>query len=185
MNNLPEPPDGAQQSPALSPAVAMKKNTCSLTLICLAGLILAGCQSAPVAVAPVAKPKMVSAAEHDTLYNNISVSEAKGVSSPFKTEKGTVFPDNKMGYKLILSGDVSMPNLLATQLDTKDIQVQMRIYNRGDYDQTLNIICARGEDRSTYQARGVLFPANRARDIKFTVSEQDSQNLSLIVTPSR
>lgn len=161
----------------------MKKNYSYLTLFSIAGLILAGCQSAPVAVAPVAKPKPV-AVEHDTLYNNISVSEAKGVSSPFETERGTVFPENKMGYKLILSSDVSMPKLLATQLVTTDIQVQIRIYNRGDYDQTLNIVCARGEDRNTYQARGVMFPANRARDIKFTVSEQDSQNLSLIVTRS-
>ena len=184
MNNLPGLRDGVQQSPSLTPTVAMKKNTHVLTLISMAGLILAGCQSAPLAVAPVVKPK-VAAVEHDTLYNNISVSEAKGVSSPFKTEKGTVFPENKMGYKLILSSDVSMPNLLATQLDTKDILVQMRVYNRADYDQTLNIFCARGEDRSTYQARGVFFPANRARDIKFTVSEQDSQNLSLIVTPTR
>ncbi len=162
----------------------MKKTSSILTLIGLAGLILAGCQSAPVAVVPAAKPK-VAATEHDTLYNNISVSEAKGVSSPFRTEKGTVFPENKMGYKLILSSDVSMPNLLATQLVSTEIQVQMRVYNRADYDQTLNIFCARGEDRSTYQARGVFFPANRARDIKFTVSEQDSQNLSLIVTPAR
>ena len=162
----------------------MNKNSHSLILISIAGLILAGCQSAPVAVAPVVKPKPV-AVEHDTLYNNISVSEAKGVSSPFKTERGTVFPENKMGYKLILSGDVSMPNLLATQLPTSDILVQIRIYNRGDYDQTLNIVCARGEDRNSYQAMGVFFPANRARDIKFTVTELDSQNLSLIVTRSR
>jgi hypothetical protein len=162
----------------------MKKNSFSVTLISIAGLILAGCQSAPMAVAPVVKPKPL-AVEHDTLYTNISVSEAKGVSSPFKTEKGTVFPENKMGYKLILSGDVSMPNLLATQLSTSDILVQMRIYNRGDYPQTLDIVCARGEDRNSYQALGVSFPANRARDIKFTVTEQDSQNLSLIVTRSR
>jgi hypothetical protein len=146
-------------------------------------LILAGCQSAPVVVAPPPKPKPV--ADKDRLYNNIVVSEAKGVSSPFKTEKGTVFPENKMGYKLILTSDVSMPHLLATQLDSSDIQVQMRIYNRGDYDRVLNIVCARGEDHSTYQAMGVLFPANRARDIKFTVSEADSQNLSLIVTNAR
>lgn len=161
------------------------KTLFSLTSICIAGLIVAGCQTAPVVVAPKAKPTAAAVVDQETLYNNISVSEAKGVSSPFKTEKGTVFPENKMGYKLILSGDVSMPNLLATQLTTADILVQMRIYNRGDYDQTLNIVCARGEDRSTYQARGVIFPANRARDIKFTVSEQDSQNLSLIVTPVR
>jgi len=163
----------------------MMKTTYALSLICMAGLMLAGCQSAPEAVvAPKAKPKPV-AAEYETFYNNISVSEAKGVSAPFKSDKGTVFPENKMGYKLILSSDVSMPNLLATQLETTEIQVQIRIYNRGDYDQTLNIFCARGEDRSTYQARGVFFPANRARDIKFTISQQDSQNLSLIVTPTR
>jgi hypothetical protein len=163
----------------------MNKNSCILTSISLAALILAGCQSAPVAVAPVVKPKPVAVVEHEAVYDNISVSEAKGVSSPFKTDKGTVFPENKMGYKLILCSDVSMPNLLASQLVSAEIQVQMRIYNRADYDQTLNIVCARGEDRSTYQARGVFFPANRARDIKFTVSEQDSQNLSLIVTPTR
>ena len=162
----------------------MKKNSCLLSLICIASLMLTACQTTPEVVAPVAqKPKPV-AVEHDTLYSNIVVSEAKGVSSPFKTEKGTVFPENKMGYKLILSSDVSMPNLLATQLDSTEIQVQMRIYNRGDYDQTLNIVCARGEDRSTYQAMGVFFPAKRARDIKFTVSEADSQSLSLIVKPS-
>jgi hypothetical protein len=163
----------------------MKKNTCLLTTFCIASLILTGCQTAPVVAAPVVqKPKAV-VVEHETLYNNISVSEAKGVSAPFKSEKGTVFPENKMGYKLILASDVSMPNLLATQLANSEIMVQMRIYNRGDYDRTLNIFCARGEDRSTYQALGVSFPANRARDIKFTVSEQDSQNLSLIVTPTR
>ena len=162
----------------------MKKNSRPFSLLGVVILLLAGCQTAPVATAPAAKPK-AAAGEHDTVYTNISVSEAKGVSSPFKTEKGTVFPENKMGYKLILTSDVSMPNLLATQLNNANILVQMRIYNRGDYDQTLNIICARGDDRSTYQANGVLFPANRARDIKFTVSEQDSQNLSLIVTRSR
>ncbi len=160
------------------------KNFLPVRLFSVVGLlILAGCQTAPVAVAPAPKPK--AAAEKERLYNNISVSEAKGVSSPFKTEKGTVFPENKMGYKLILTSDVSMPNLLATQLDSSDIQVQMRIYNRGDYDRVLNIVCARGEDHSTYQAMGVMFPANRARDIKFTVSEADSQNLSLIVTNAR
>jgi hypothetical protein len=158
----------------------MMKNFHPLTILGLAGLLLAGCQSAPVTATVVAKPKPV--VEQEKLYTNISVSEAKGVSAPFKSEKGTVFPENKMGYKLILTGDVSMPNLLATQLESKDIQVQMRIYNRGDYDRVLNIVCARGEDHSTYQAMGVFFPANRARDIKFTVSEQDSQNLSLIVT---
>ena len=152
-----------------------------LGILCLA---LAGCQTAPEVKAPVAKAKSAQS-EQDTLYTNMSVSEAKGVSSPFKTEKGTVFPENKMGYKLILTSDVSMPNLLATQLNNTNLLVQIRIYNRGDYDQVLNIICARGDDRSTYQANGVLFPANRARDIKFTVSEQDSQNLSLIVTRSR
>jgi len=162
----------------------MKKNSRTFSLLGIVGLILAGCQTAPVTTAPAAKPKS-AAIEHETVYNNISVSEAKGVSSPFKTEKGTVFPENKMGYKLILSSDVSMPNLLATQLNNSNIMVQMRIYNRGDYDQTLNIVCARGEDRNSYQANGVIFPANRARDIKFTVSEQDSQNLSLIVTRSR
>ncbi len=160
------------------------KNLPTPRLFSLLGLLIfAGCQTAPVAVAPAAKPKAV--ADADRLYNNIMVSEAKGVSSPFKTEKGTVFPENKMGYKLILTSDVSMPHLLATQLDSTDIQVQMRIYNRGDYDRVLNIVCARGEDRSTYQALGVLFPANRARDIKFTVNEADSQNLSLIVTNAR
>lgn len=158
----------------------MKKNYLPLTLLAMAGLFLTGCETAPMAAAPAAKPKPV--VEQERLYNNISVSEAKGVSSPFKTERGTVFPENKMGYKLILTSDVSMPNLLATRLESKDIQVQMRIYNRGDYDRVLNIVCARGEDRSTYQAMGVSFPANRARDIKFTVSELDSQNLSLIVT---
>jgi len=147
-------------------------------LVC--AIIFAGCQTAPVAVAPAHKAKAV--AETEELYNNISVSEAKGVSSPFKMERGTVFPENKMGYKLILTSDVSMPNLLATQLESTNIQVLMRIYNRGDYDRVLNIVCARGEDHSTYQAMGVRFPANRARDIRFTVSEEDSQNLSLIVT---
>jgi hypothetical protein len=161
----------------------MKKTSLTYTIISLTGLLLAGCQSAPVAVVPPPKPKPV-VVEQETQYQNISVSAAKGVSSPFKTEKGTVFPENKMGYKLILSSDVSMPNLLATQLPSSDIQVLMRIYNRGE-DQTLNIICARGEDRSTYQAHGVFFPANRARDIKFTVSQADSQNLSLIVAPTR
>jgi hypothetical protein len=161
----------------------MKKTFLTFTLVSLAGLMLVGCQTAPVAVAP-AKPKPVAAVEEETLYKNISVSQAKGVSSPFKTDRGTVFPENKMGYKLILSSDVSMPDLLATQLPSSDIQVLMRIYNRGE-DQTLNIICARGEDRSTYQAHGVFFPANRARDIKFTVTQADSQNLSLIVAPSR
>ena len=136
----------------------MKKTTCILTTICIASLILTGCQTAPeVAAKPAAKAPKPAAVEQDTLYNNISVSEAKGVSSPFKTAKGTIFPENKMGYKLILTSDISMPNLLATQL----------------------------ADRSTYQALGVFFPANRARDIKFTVSEQDGQNLSLIVTPTR
>ena len=164
----------------------MKKTTCILTTICIASLILTGCQTAPeVAAKPAAKAPKPAAVEQDTLYNNISVSEAKGVSSPFKTAKGTIFPENKMGYKLILTSDISMPNLLATQLADKEIMVQMRVYNRGDYDRTLNIFCARGEDRSTYQALGVFFPANRARDIKFTVSEQDGQNLSLIVTPTR
>ena len=162
----------------------MKKISLVLSLVCLASLLLAGCQTAPVAVVAPVKPKPVAVVEQDTVYTNMSVSEAKGVSSPFKTEKGTVFPENKMGYKLILSSDVSMPNLLATQLPSTDIQVLIRIYNRGD-DQTLNIICARGEDRNTYQAHGVFFPANRARDIKFTISQQDSQNLSLIVTPTR
>jgi len=162
----------------------MKKNISLAILIILAGLTFAGCETAPVAPAPAKKPK-AAVVEHERLYNNISVSEAKGVSSPFKTEKGTVFPENKMGYKLILTSDVSMPNLLATQLDSKEILVQMRIYNRADFDQVLNIVCARGEDRSTYQATGVVFPANRARDIKFTVSEQDSQNLTLIVTQAR
>ena len=185
MNNLPVTPGGVHESPALTPAVAMKKNTILLSTICIASLILMGCQTAPEVVAPVAKKPKAAVAEHETLYNNISVSEAKGVSSPFKTEKGTVFPENKMGYKLILTSDVSMPNLLATQLATTEIMVQMRISNRGDYDRTLNIFCARGEYRSTYQALGVFFPANRARDIKFTVSEQDSKNLSLIVTPTR
>jgi hypothetical protein len=162
----------------------MSKNFLLCTLISMASLIFAGCETAPVAPAPVKKPK-AAAVEQERLYNNISVSEAKGVSSPFKTEKGTVFPENKMGYKLILTSDVSMPNLLATQLDSKEILVQMRIYNRADYDQVLNIVCARGEDHSTYQATGVMFPANRARDIKFTVNEQDSQNLTLIVTQAR
>jgi hypothetical protein len=184
MNNLPEPSDGVQQSPLLTHVIAMKKNYPVLSLISIAVVLLAGCQTAPepVVAKPKAKPVVT---EQETLYNNISVSEAKGVSAPFKSEKGTVFPENKMGYKLILSGDVSMPNLLATQLENTQIQVQIRIYNRGDYDQTLNIFCARGEDRSTYQARGVFFPAKRARDIKFTVSQQDSGNLSLIVTPTR
>ncbi|RFC51357.1 MAG: hypothetical protein DUW69_000165 [Verrucomicrobia bacterium] len=185
MNNLPTAPDAVHQSPALTPAVAMKKNTVLLATLCLASLILMGCQTVPEVVGPMAKKPKAAAVEHDTLYNNISVSEAKGVSSPFKAEKGTVFPENKMGYKLILTSNVSMPNLLATQLATTEIMVQMRIYNRGDYDRTLNIFCARGEDRSTYQALGVFFPANRARDIKFTVTEQDSRNLSLIVTPTR
>jgi hypothetical protein len=162
----------------------MKKISFAFTLISLAGLFLAGCQTAPVAVVAAPKPKPVVVEQQETQYQNISVSAAKGVSSPFKTDRGTVFPENKMGYKLILSSDVSMPNLLATQLPSTDIQVLMRIYNRGE-DQTLNIICARGEDRDTYQAHAVFFPANRARDIKFTVSQADSQNLSLIVAPTR
>lgn len=173
-----------KQSLVLSARVAMKKHCSHLIVIGVIGLVLAGCQSAPVVSNSKAKAKTAAALEHDTLYTNISISEAKGISSPFKTEKGTVFPDNKMAYKLILTSDISMPSLLATQLVSTDLMVQMRIYNRGDYDQTLDIVCARGEDRNSYQARGVLFPANRARDIKFTVSEQDSQNLSLIVTRS-
>lgn len=161
----------------------MKKNLLPL-VFSLAVALLAGCQSTPTTLSRAPKAKVV-VADHETLYSNISVSEAKGISEPFKTEKGAVFPENKMGYKLILTSDVSMPNLLATQLPNSNILVQMRIYNRGDYSQTLNIICARGEDRSTYQANGVVFPANRARDIRFTVNEQDSQNLSLIVTNAR
>ncbi|MEO6874788.1 MAG: hypothetical protein ABI222_08195, partial [Opitutaceae bacterium] len=123
----------------------MKKNFPLLTLLSIAGLILAGCETAPVATstAPKAKTAVGTTADRERLYDNISVSEAKGVSSPFKTEKGTVFPENKMGYKLILTSDVSMPNLAATILDSNDIQVLMRVYNRGDYDQTLNIVCAR------------------------------------------
>ena len=160
----------------------MKKNL-HLTVFSITAVLLAGCQSAGT-VTRAAKPKS-AAIDQETLYSNISVSEAKGISSPFKTEKGTVFPENKMGYKLILTSDISMPNLLATQLPNTDILVQMRIYNRADNTQTLNIVCARGEDRSTYQANGVVFPANRARDIRFTVNEQDSQNLTLIVTNSR
>ena len=162
----------------------MKKNFLVCMMIGLSGLFFGGCETAPVTPAPV-KKAAPAAVEKERLYDNISVSEAKGVSSPFKTERGTVFPENKMGYKLILTSDVSMPNLLATQLESKEILVQMRIYNRADSDQVLNIVCARGEDRSTYQARGVVFPANRARDIKFTVSEQDSQSLTVIVTQAR
>jgi len=60
----------------------MKKTPFSLLLVSLSGLILAGCQTAPVAVAP-AKPKPVAAVQEDTVYKNMSVSEAKGVSSPF------------------------------------------------------------------------------------------------------
>ena len=167
------------------PPFAMKKNFRYVALLNLAGLLLAGCQSASVATSSTKPKAAVTSVDQEMVYDNIRVSEAKGVSSPFATEKGTVFPENKMGYKLILSSDISMPKLLATQFDSTDIQVQMRVYNRGDYDQTLNITCARGEDHSTYQARGVVFPAKRARDIKFTVSETDSQNLSLIVRPSR
>ena len=162
----------------------MKKNPLTLPLFSVALALLAGCQSAPTTAQRTATAK-VAEANREMLFTNMSVSEAKGISSPFKTEKGTVFPENKMGYKLILTSDVSMPNLLATQLPSSDILVQMRIYNRADYSQTLNIVCARGEDRSTYQANAVVFPANRARDIRFTVSERDSQNLSLIVTNSR
>jgi hypothetical protein len=162
----------------------MKKNSRIFSLLGFVGLALAGCQSAPVANVPVAKPRPV-AAEQEKVYSNISVSEAKGVSSPFKTEKGTVFPENKMGYKLIMSHDVSMPNLLATQLANSNILIQIRIYNRADFAQTLDIACARGEDRTTYQAKDVVFPAKLARDIKFTVTEPESQNLSVIVTRSR
>src|SRR4029079_9331729 len=87
-------------SPALPPAVAMKKNFLPL-VFSLAVALLAGCQSAPTAVSRAPKAKVVTA-DHETLYSNISVSEAKGISEPFKTEKGAVFPENKMGYKLIL-----------------------------------------------------------------------------------
>jgi len=160
----------------------MKKNSRTFPLLGIVGLFLAGCQSAPVAPAP-AKPKP-AAVEQEKVYSNISVSEAKGVSSPFKTEKGTVFPENKMGYKLIMSQEVSMPNLLATQLANSNILIQIRIFNRADTAQTLDIVCARGEDRTTYQAKGVVFPAKLARDIKFTVTEPESQSLSVIVTRS-
>ncbi len=161
----------------------MKKNHRSFYLLGIIGLALAGCQSAPVATAPAAKPKPV-AVEQEKVYSNISVSEAKGVSSPFKTAQGTVFPENKMGYKLMMSRDVSMPNLLATQLANSNIMIQIRLYNRADSAQTLDIVCARGEDRTTYQAKGVVFPAKLARDITFTVTEAESQNLSVIVTRS-
>ena len=162
----------------------MKNNLLTLTVVSTALAFLVGCQSAPMTAHQAGKRK-VPENEKEMRFTNMSVSEAKGISSPFKTENGTIFPENKMGYKLILTSDIAMPNLLATQLPNSDILVQMRIYNRADYPQTLNIVCARGEDRSTYQANAVVFPANRARDIRFTVNERDSQNLSLIVTNTR
>ena len=158
-----------------------------LTLLAAASLVLTGCESVPQTPTPApvaAKPKP-AVAETEKEYTNISVSEAKGVSSPFKSEKGTIFPENKMGYKLVLSGGVSMPNLLATNSSDTEIVVQMRIYNRADYEQTLDIVCAVGEDRDSYQAKGVKFPANRARDIRFKMTQQAAQSLTLIVSRNR
>jgi hypothetical protein len=165
----------------------VNKNLPCIILISLLGLAVTGCETVPEPPpVVVAKPKpVVVAVETEKEYTNISVSEAKGVSSPFKTEPGTIFPENKMGYRLVLTGGVSMPNLIATEISPTEILVQARVYNRADSAQTLDIIFEIGDDKDTYNAKGVKFPANRARDIKFKLSQQATQNLCLIVTRSR
>ncbi|MDB6095695.1 MAG: hypothetical protein JWM32_3257 [Verrucomicrobia bacterium] len=165
----------------------MPKNYSSLVFVGALALALVGCESAPNKPAPKpAQPMGVTGpkAEQSTEYTNISVSEAKGVSSPFKTEPGTIFPENKMGYRLLLTGGVSMPNLIATEISATEILVQARVYNRSDSPQNLDIIFAVGEDKVSYNAKNVHFPANRARDIKFKLSRQATQNLCLIVSDS-
>jgi hypothetical protein len=150
-----------------------------------AALLLAGCATAPApapktvvapAPAPVAK---------ETEYSNMVVSDVKGVSSPFVTQPGTIFPENKMGYRLVLTSDVSMPNLVATELSPTEILVQARVYNRSKETQVLDITFAVGEDRESYHAPSVVFPGQRARDIKFKLSTQATQNLRLIVSRSK
>ncbi len=171
-----------------STPVRVKSPSVRLALLGLAALVLAGCETAPAPAAPVApKPAPVAAApvETEKAYSNMIVSEAKGVSSPFKTEKGTVFPENKMGYRLVLTGGVSMPNLVATEEGEDSILVQARVYNRLPTTQVLDIIFAVGDDHDSYHAKGVVFPGDRARDIRFKLSRQATQNLCLIVTRSK
>ncbi len=167
-------------------ASPVNQNLPRFILISLVGLALAGCETTPEPPPVAAKPKPVAApVETEKEYTNMSVSEAKGVSSPFKTEPGTIFPENKMGYRLVLTGGVSMPDLIATEISPTEILVQARVYNRSDSAQTLDIIFEVEEDKDTYNAKGVRFPANRARDIKFKLSQQATQNLCLIVTRSQ
>lgn len=156
--------------------------------VAVLALLISGCATPPPPPAPVAAPvvaKPATPVASDTSYTNMSVSEAKNVSSPFETAPGTIFPENKMGYRLVLTSGVSMPNLVATEVDGTDILVQARVYNRAETAQTLDITFAVGEDRDTYHAHGVVFPPNRARDIKFKLSQQATQNLRLIVSRSK
>ena len=175
----------ACSGPTLPPPV--KSRPLALALLSILSLAFAGCETVPEPPPVVAKPKPVAApvVETEREYTNISVSEAKGVSSPFRTEHGTVFPENKMGYRLVLTGGVSMPNLIATEVSPTEILVQALVCNRLDTAQTLDITFAVGEDRESYHAKGVVFPADRARDIKFKLSQQATQNLCLIVTRSK
>ena len=166
----------------------MNQKLKALSLISLLGFALTGCETVPTPPPPVvakARPTVVAVVDAEQEYTNMSVSEAKGVSSPFKTERGTIFPENKMGYRLLLTGGVSMPNLIATEISPTEILVQARVYNRSDAVQVLDITFAVGEDHDSYHAKGVRFPANRARDIKFKLSQQATQNLCLIVTRTK